>query len=284
MKKIIFVFFVMVFILPVLSFAQGLESYIIQNDIGTYKFRPKPTKEIYGNSGVVISADHFDEDHDDISYITRYIKPEPILGAEVKVTQHTGGDSDRWLLHEVDEDFRTYYGIPGKSYGPRVIDGQTILEDAVGGYNYRWLSGNKVIEIKYTDLQMTKAEPLEVVKAYLAKHPSTIMSFTLQELRNNANRTKWIKDEFDRRLWLCDKWIAQYQTGGVTQTDLIYNLVRSIKVFLNYRQKYYGVSAADELAAIGGYSRSNDLTSIQAKLTEYKTWWNANKTKSITLP
>jgi hypothetical protein len=194
------------------SFAQGLENYIIQNDIGDYKFRPKPTKEIYGNSGVVISADHFDEDHDDVSFVTRYIKPDPILGVDVQVTQHTGGDSDRWLLHELDAEFRTYSGIPGKSYGPEQINGQTILQDDVAGANYRWLSGNKVIEIKYRDSEMNKPEPLEVVKAYLAKHPSSITSFTLQELRHNANVTKWIKDEIDRRLWLCDKWNAQFQS------------------------------------------------------------------------
>jgi hypothetical protein len=281
MKKIIFVFFVMVFIVPVLSFAQGLENYIIQNDIGVYKFRPKPTKEIYGNSGVVVSADHFDEDHDDISYITRYIKPEPILGVDVQVTQHTGGDSDRWLLHELDAEFRTYYGIPGDEYAVVPINGNTILECGSAGWDYRWISGNKVIKISYNDAQMTKPEPLEVVKAYLAKHPSTIAPFTLQELRNSANVIKWIKDEMDRRLWLCDKWNAQFQAGQTTQKDLLYNLNRSIGVFLNYRQKYFGVSATDDLNAMSVYMQNNDLASIQKKLTEYKTWWNKHKGKSI---
>ena len=282
MKKIIFIF-LLIFCLPIASFAQGLENYIIQNDIGDYKFRPKPTKEIYGNSGVVISADHFDEDHDDVSFVTQYIKPDPILGVDVQATQHTGGDSDRWLLHELDAEFRTYYGIPGKSYSPEQIDGKTILQDDVAGANYRWLSGNKVIEIKYRDSEMNKPEPLEVVKAYLAKHPSSITSFTLQELRHNANVTKWIKDEIDRRLWLCDKWNAQFQTGGVAQADLIYNLVRSMNVFLNYRQKYYGVAAAD-LTLLAGYQQNKDIASIQTKLSEYKGWWSSNKARSISLP
>ena len=283
MKKIICVLFVIIF-LPVMSFAQGVDDYIIQNDISNYKFRPKPTKEIYGNSGVVISADHFDEDHDDISYVTRYIKPEPILGVDVQVTQHTGGDSDRWLLHEVDRNFRNYYGMPGDSYRMMLINGNTIMAVRTGGGNYQWLSGNKVIQISYTDLQLSKPQPLEVVQAYLAKFPSTLPSITSSDLRTADNEAKWIKDEIDRRLWLCDKWNAQYQAGKATQKDLLYNLSRSLGVFLNYRQKYYSVSAKDDLAAIEGYKANNDVASMLAKLTECRTWWNSNKTKGITLP
>ena len=282
MRKIkIVILFIGLFLLPITALAQNISDYLIQNDIGDYKFRPKPTKEIYGNSGVVISADHFDEDHDDISYITRYIKPEPILGVDVQVTQHTGGDSDRWLLHELDAEFRTYYGIPDLTYTIKIVDGNRILVDATGGRDYRWISGNKVIQIEYNDLQMTKAQPLEVVQAYLAKYPSTLPSMTLLELRGNTNVTKWIKDEFDRRLWLCDKWNAQFQAGQTIQKDLLYNLNRSIGVFLNYRQKYYGVSATDDLNAMSVYMQNNDLASIQKKLTEYKTWWAKHKNKSI---
>jgi len=283
MRKIMLIVFAII-LLPVMSFAQGLENYIIQNDIGNYKFRPKPTKRYYGNVGVVVSADHFDLDHDDITYETRYILPEPINGIDVQVTQHTGGDSDRWLLHELDRNFRNYYGLPSDSYVMRVINGNTIMAVRTGGGRYQWLSDNKVIFISYTDLQLTKPEPLEVVQAYLAKHPSTLAAMTSTDIRTNDNQKKWIKDEIDRRLWLCDKWNAQFQANKTTQKDLLYNFNRSIGVFLNYRQKYYGVSAKDDLAAIDGYMDNNDLTSIQTKLTEYKTWWNANKGKGISLP
>ena len=60
------------------------------------------TKRIYGNSGILIPAGHFDLDHDDITYETRYIIPEPLVGVEVQLTQHSGSDSDKWLLHEVE--------------------------------------------------------------------------------------------------------------------------------------------------------------------------------------
>ena len=68
---------------------------------------------------------------------------------------------------------------------------------------------------------------------------------TLPELRGNTNVTKWIKDEIDRRLWLCDKWNAQFQAGKTNQKDLLYNLHRSMEVFLYYREKYYSVAAKD---------------------------------------
>ena len=97
---------IVIFLFPSLCFSQGLGNSIIQNDIGAYKFRPKPTKELYGNSGALVGAEHFDLDHDDITYVTEYILPEPILGVEVQVTQHAGGDSDRWLLHEAEDCYR----------------------------------------------------------------------------------------------------------------------------------------------------------------------------------
>jgi hypothetical protein len=291
--------FLIVFISLTYSTAQGftnLSDCLVTTDIGKYIYDVK-TARLGNAAGVVGGADHFKIDHVDsicsgeysnINEVRVFQTREEIVNnlvsVDVQVTQHTGGDSDRWLLHELDAEFRTYYGIPGKSYGPEQINGQTILQDDVAGANYRWLSGNKVIEIKYRDSEMNKPEPLEVVKAYLAKHPSTITSFTLKELRNNANVTKWIKDEIDRRLWLCDKWNAQFQAGGVTQADLIYNLIRSMYVFLKYRQKYYSVSAEADLKLLFGYQQNKDIASIQTKLSQYKGWWSSNKAKSISLP
>ncbi|MDH4164750.1 MAG: hypothetical protein OEW15_18980, partial [Nitrospirota bacterium] len=187
MKKIMIL---MMLLFPVVCFSQETANYLILNDIGEYKYRPKRTTETYGNSGVLIPADHFDMDHNDTTYGARYVHPVTILGVEVQVTHHTDpADSIKWLLHEVDKSFRTSLGIPGESYGPRVIDGHTIMDFGAGGREYRWLSENKVIRIEYTDLQMEKPEPIEVVKAYLAKHPSTLAPITLKQLRSTENIT-----------------------------------------------------------------------------------------------
>jgi len=229
-------------------------------------------------------AGHFYLDHVDTTYKTGYYNFSARIGVEVQVTLHAGSDSDKWLLHEVDRDFRNYYGIPGRFSGPRQIDGQTILESATGGRNYRWLSGNKVIMVEYHDSQMTKPEPLEVVRAYLAKHPSSLPVINLAGLRSAESKTKWIQDEIERRLWLCDKWFLQVQVGEAEMNDALQTIVKCLNVFLEYREKYYGVAKSDEKSALWGYLDKKDGTSIKNKLTGYKNWWNVNKTGSINLP
>ena len=267
--------------LPALVLAQEIGNYLVMNDIGEYKFRPKRVVTI-GNAGVLVPTGHF-PGHGDMTYEGIYIHPQTYLGVEVKITQHVGSDSDKWLLHEVDKEFRTYYGVPDPSYIVRTVDGNTILTFGAGGWDYRWLSGNKVIMIEYQDSQLTKPEPLEIVKTYLAKHPSSLSPISLAQLRSAENKTKWIKDEMDRRLWLCDKWEAEFQLGKVQQKDMLQEQVKSMEVFLNYREKYYGMKAADEKNLLNGYLSQNNKTAIKNKLDEYKQWWSANKTKAISL-
>lgn len=229
-------------------------------------------------------AGHFALDHRDKSYGVAYVNDESRIWVDVQVTEHAGSDSDRWLLHEVDMDFRNYYGVPGISYGPREINGQTILEDAAGGANYRWLSGNMVIMISYHDSQMTKPEPIEVVEAYLAKHPCTLPRMRLVRLRSPENRSVWIKDEMERRLWLCDKWLLQVQVGKVEIKDALQSIVKHMNVFLDYREKYYGVAKLDEKSAVWGLLEEKDGTGIKNKVVGYKNWWQLNKSRRINLP
>jgi hypothetical protein len=268
-------------IIPAVSIAQEMGNYLILNDIDGYKYRPKPTKRLYGNSGMLISADHFFIDHDDVTYETRYILPEPLLGAEVQVTQHVGGDSDRWLLHELERGIRR--GDYEENMTParfRGIENNNVFYSGLGGGTYRWLSGYVAINIEYVDLYREKSEPLEVVKAYLAKFPSTIPSMTI----DRAHNEKWVKDEMERRLWLCDKWILQYQMGKVGLSESLRETVESMNVFLNYRERYYGIKAKDEKQMLAGYLYANNGTAIKSKLSDYKNWWNGNKTKSINVP
>jgi hypothetical protein len=184
----------------------------------------------------------------------------------------------------VDAEFRNYYGIPGDSYVIKTIDGNTILAFGSGGWDYRWVSGSKVIMVDYTDLEMKKPQPMEIVQAYLAKHSSTLRPMRLVELRSPENRTVWIKDEMERRLWLCDKWFLQVQMDKVQMSDALRTIVKCLNVFLDYREKYYGMSAKDEKLGLYGYFDKGDGTSIKNKLAEYKNWWNVNKTRSIILP
>ncbi len=267
--------------LPNNGLASNVEDFLIMQDIGQYKFMGKGGGG--QGAGILSPIGHFNKDHNDMSFGGAYIDRTAKIGVNVEVTKHSGADSDKWLTHELDEDFRNYYGNPGDSYGPVVIDGQTILEDSVAGANYRWLSGNKVIMISYHDSQLTKPVPIEVVQAYLAKHPSTLTAFTLKQLRSAEYKTTWIKDEMDRRLWLCDKWFYQLQLGKVQQSQVYQESVKSMNIFLDYRAKYYGLKAADEKNLLAGYLNAGNGTGIKTKLVEYKNWWTANKANAINL-
>jgi hypothetical protein len=290
-KRVLLIVSILI-ILPALIYA-AVTDYLILQDIGSYKLfttifpedfkGPLPKYSQTATGGVLAAAGHFSEG--DVSYEASYTEPSskwPFV--TVEVTKHANSDSDKWLLHEVDREFRNYYGIPGKSYGPRQISGQTIIENLVAGGSYRWISGTKVIVIEYHDSQMTKPEPVEVIQAYLTKHPSTMQAFTLEDLRSAANKTTWIKDEMDRRLWLCDKWFLQLTLKKAEENQVYQESVRSMNIFLDYREKYYGLKATDEKNLLAGYLNSNNGTSIKAKLAEYKNWWSIHKTDAISLP
>ena len=213
------IIFILLLLYPVIVFSQTINNYLILNDIGEYKYRPKRTIEIYGNSGILISTGHFPLDHDDITYETRYVHPITISGVSVQVTQHAGSDSDRWLLHEVEDGYRdtnTLSAGLAKSSRLREINGNRIFFYGGGVVAYSWLSNNIVVNIQYTNLSGPKPEPLEVVKAYLAKFPSTVPAMTIDQAHNE----QWIKDEMERRLWLCDKWFMALQLGKAGQKEI----------------------------------------------------------------
>ncbi len=272
--------FILLLLYPTITFSQTINNYLILNDIGEYKYRPKRTIEIYGNSGILISTGHFTLDHDDITYETRYVHPVTILGVSVQITQHAGSDSDRWLLHEVERGFRR--GDYEENMTParfRNIEGNNIFYSGLGGGTYRWISNNVAVNIEYTDLYKQKPEPLEVVKAYLSKFPSTIPAMTIDQAHNE----QWIKNEMERRLWLSDKWFMALQLQKAEQRKVLRETVDSMKVFLDYREKYYGISAKREKNLLWQYLTSNNGTEIKNKLKEYREWWSLNKGKAITL-
>jgi hypothetical protein len=276
---------------PQAIFAQTTSDYLILQDIGSYKL-DKPEKmlpgrppmggpETFDSPGIVGAVDHFSVDHTDKTYKVMYIGGNGIPSPTVLITKHSGSDSDKWLVHEVDIEFRNYYGIPG--YFARTINGNVVFVCSTGGRDYRWLSGNKVIKIEYHDSQLTKPEPLEVIQAYLTKHPSTLPAVTTKDVMSTASKTTWIKNEMDRRLWLCDKWFLQITLKKAEEKQAYQESVKSMNVFLDYREKYYGIKAADEKNLVVGYLSQNNGTGIKAKLKEYKDWWLVNKDKTISL-
>ncbi len=278
--KVTIIMFAFLLAFPKNGISGSAGDYLVMQNINAYKMMGSGGGK---GSGIVSATDHFSMDHTDESYDAIYFHDANEIGVQVQVTHHAGGDSDKWLLHEVDSAFRDKYGIPAVSYYPWQIDSQTVLINAVGGREYRWLSGYKVVELEYHGSLTQTPEPLEVVKAYLAKHPSTLPAMALSQLRSANSKTNWIKDEMDRRLWLCDKWFGQLSAGKTDQNTALDAVVKSMNVFLDYREKYFGISAKNEKTTLEAALYQNNLAAVQAKLTEYKTWWTAHKGDSITL-
>jgi len=283
--------------------AQNTDDYLILSDIGPYKL-DRPEKllpgrgpiggpEILDLPGGVGIADHYNFDHIDKMYKVMYIGGNGIPSPTVYVTKHAGSDSDRWLLHEIEDRYRDGDDTDGRfgllssvSVKIRQIASNKIIYWGFGGGHYTWISGHKVIELKYTDLQMKKPEPLEIIQAYLQKHPSTIPSSYVMD---RAHDEKWIKDEMERRLWLCDKWFIELQTGNMKQLKVLKEIVNSMMIFLNYREHFYRklmfikIKASDDKMRLSTYLAQEDTASIKTTLEEYKKWWLENKDKSISL-
>ncbi len=278
-----------IFLIHSTGFTQTISEYLILQDIGSYKL-DRPEKIFageppiggpreYDSSGILAGAGHM-PDHLDKTYEVMYIGGDELPSPTVQVTQHAGSESDRWLLHEVERGFRRgEYEENMTSARFRSIEGNNIFYSGLGGGTYRWVSNNVVINIEYTDLYKEKPEPIEVVRAYLRKFPSTIPDMTI----DRAHNEKWIKDEMERRLWLCDKWFYQLQLKKVELRKTLREVVDHLNVFLDYRERYYGVKATDEKNLLWEYLQANDGTSIKRKLKEFKDWWSNNKEKAIGL-
>jgi len=265
----------------ILGYTQNASDYLILESIGDYHNSGKG--KCGKGSGVIAATGHFKENHDDLTCRTGYYNAQDDLAVSIQVTKHAGSESDKWLLHEVEDGYRSdeveKLGLPTKGVRLRQIGGSNFI--SLRGSGYSWISNNVVVEISYTDLYGTKPEPLEVVQAYLHKFPSTISG---EMVLDRAHTEQWIKDELDRRLWLCDKWFLQVQMNKVQMSDALRTIVKCLNGFLDYREKYYGVNSKDEKLGLYGYFDKGDGTSIKNKLTEYKNWWNVNKARSISLP
>lgn len=295
-KKLLFILSILLLVF-ISTASAAVTDYLILQDIPPYKlftgipgrvFSGPPRKySLTTTGGILDAAGHFSEN--DVSYEASYIETEskwPFV--KVEVTQHSGSETDKWLPHEFEGSYRDgddsdgrLGRLSGAGVKIREIGGNRFVYWGLGGGSYTWVSGLKVIEIKYVDLQRDKPEPLEVVQAYLQKLPSTIPATLVLD---KAHDSEWIKNEMDRRLWLCDKWILQIQPSDALLRKKLRNIVDHMKVFLDYREKYYALAAASEKQTLDGYLAQNDEASIRAKPTEYKAWWNANKGAAINLP
>lgn len=293
--RLIISFIFIFFLVPVTGLSQTLSDFLILEDIGSYR-RAKPEKMFPGepptggprvndSSGIIAATGHF-ADHNDKTYEVMYLgATDNHASPTVQVTQHEGGDSDRWLLHEVEDGFRDPDNLeagPSKGARLRMLFGNKIFFYGGGIVGYSWNRDNIVVNIEYTNLGPPKPEPLEIIQVYLQKHPSTIPSTLVLD---KAHDEQWLKDEMERRLWLCDKWFQPLDEGKSDLAKTLREVVNDhLEVFLNYREKYYEIDAENDKQALSGYLAARNDPAIRSRLNAYKTWWDQNKGNSINLP
>ncbi|MDH4163982.1 MAG: hypothetical protein OEW15_15030 [Nitrospirota bacterium] len=270
---------------------QDATDLLILQDIGTYTLST-PKKLIPGfppvggplaqnNSGALAEVDHFPF-HGDVTAKVFYHGGKGTASPTVTVTRHAGDEADQWLSHEVDAAFRNY-GQPARTYILDTIEGNAVITRFIGGAEYRWLSGNTVVHIEYHDSTLGKTKPLEVIKAYLAKYPSTLRTTSYKDLVSKENKTAWIREEMERRLWLCDAWLKAIGAGTVRIGPGLSNIADSLKSFNKYRKKYYGLKSLPDERTIDGYAENLQGSEIKALVQESRTWWSSKRSGSLIL-
>ena len=269
--------------LNVTAYSQDYSQYLILGDMGTYK--PASGVEFMGKM-VGGGSSSFQGGDAAGGYYTAYkITYAGAPGAQHPTVEVDVYDETQWLLHGVEEMFLKA-GTLGAAYAApnpaRNIDGNTIY--FLWGH-YKWVSNNIVISIDTSDMTGAKSEPLEVLQAYLQKYPSTVPATLVLD---DAHKVQWIKDEMARRLWLCDKWFMQLQLKKAEEREVYEQAVKSMSIFLDYREKYFSsffssFKAAPEKSLLEQFLSQNNGTGIRTKLKEYKDWWAGNKDKAISL-
>ena len=107
------------------GFSQNASDALVCQDIGSFNIILNCVCR--AGRGILVTADHFGEDHKDVDcYVTYYSKAQRMT-VNADVTIHADPPvAIKWLLHEVDKDFRTYYGTPDPGYIIKNIDGNPL--------------------------------------------------------------------------------------------------------------------------------------------------------------
>lgn len=279
MQKLIIVLISGIFLNPLSAFASPSDFLILQ-DFGGYKAikqKKDPltgkTQETQGyriwqNPGIFAESTHFGVDHKDMTYETSYEKEGLII--EVEVTQHAGSESDKWLQHEMEDKFRSEkdLNLTYITKNPlRDIDGNWIWYSKG---HYEWLSNYTAISIQVANQGDMEVEPLYLLKAYIKNFPSSI-SLTPDKIGRVQHTLKWLSKEMERRLWLCERWLDQWDKSKTWQKKVLYEAGKNLEIFLSYQQKYYNLAITEkEKSILQGYINQNNGAAIREKAKEYQ--------------
>lgn len=260
---------------------QSASDVLISGDIGGFKCIG--ARATGGKTGIVGGAGHFPPGSGTM-YTISCDNEALDLGVDVEVTLHS---SSQWLGHEVEGGYRDPDDsdgrlglLSGAGVKVREIDGSRIYYWGLGGGSYTWISGTKtVVEVKYTDLQRTKPEPLEIVRAYLAKYPSSLPAV---DIRSTSYTENWIRNEMERRVWLMEKWVGVGNADVLKQAEATRQIFyEHFLTFAQYAKKYLGDDQGARAQAF--LAAEKDWPKLVEEVGKLRVWWDANKTRSLLL-
>jgi hypothetical protein len=108
-----------------------LTDYLILQSIGGYHSSGKG--KCGDGAGFLEAADHFSEDHNDATCRTGYYHVAQDLAISVQVSKHAGSNSDKWLLHEVEDSYRDNDNTAGRL---GLLSGAGVKIREIGGNKY----------------------------------------------------------------------------------------------------------------------------------------------------
>jgi len=265
--------------------AFGISDYLILEDIGPY--RQTPEVEFMGK--LVARKPACLQGGDDISGIYNSCRISYAGGAgNLSITVEARVyKSGQWILHDLEDAFRDhekFHALLDPNVRVRTINGKNLFVASVGGgKTYTWGSGKNVrIEIRYSTYSKNKPEPMDVVKAYLAKYPST-MTLKESEFRSKAHSEQWLREEMNRHLWLAEQQFTLASAGISDINEVLKDIVDNLEMFLSYREHFYAVKASSNQEFLVERLDAEDAPAIKNLLNEYKTWWSENKTREFLL-
>lgn len=280
--------------------------YLILHDIGDYKIAKYKNissthnKRITDNYILKIGVTTFESVHlipdlKDISYMTEYSREKKensfsfdnsrtndasktkrtrrsrfVSGCdnvEVSVIKHTGGESDKWLQHELAGNFIQQKGDI-RDIQLENIEGKKVFIKIKYGFGsedviYAWLHDNAVFKIKSHREFDCACRPTEILTAYLKKFPPTVRS---------PNIMKWQNHHVAYELWLSKKWLEQIKDAEPIDDKILKIALKHIFLYLKFREKEYGIKAVTDKKGLWKLYLVKDLTRINKFVVDTEQW------------
>jgi hypothetical protein len=229
---------------PPRSHAQSL----IHEDIGPYEWIGTHS-EIPGLTALVYAGRRATAG--DRKLETSYVDLSRNIVVDVTVSTH---EDPAWVLHELERQYRRalFPGSFSEGLEIRASDGQRRFELQVttristGGF-VAWNSGETTtIQIEFTKRgeDRTPFLPTEVVDAYLALYPSSLLD-SIQD--TPEHHTDFIRKEFERILAYAARDLAVGQAGAEQAELSALDVEKWLTNFATYREFYFKVGSGEEL-------------------------------------